>query len=155
MPEKPIRKPDERWTFAEQAYRDGDSVEAIAARLKVTPDTVNLHRKKESWERAGAAAARVVARLSKRFDPQMQAAEAALADGDPAGAERRAKALAALARAAAALSAIDRSPEAASDRRPPEAPEDPYDDDRAYVLDHAERLARQDAARRGNEGLDA
>jgi hypothetical protein len=154
MPKKPIRKPDERWTFAQQAYRDGDSVETIAARLAVSRETVLLHRSRENWERAGAAAARVVARLAKRFDPQMQAAEAALAEGDTAGAERRAKALAALARAASALAAIDRAPDAAAERRP-EAPEDPYDDDRAYVVDHAQRLLRQRLAREHAEGRDA
>ena len=153
MAEKPPRKPDARWTLAEQAYRDGDSLEAIAARLDVSRKTVQNHMAREHWQRAGEAAARVVARLSKRFDPQMQAAEAALADGDPAGAERRAKALAALARAAGMFAALDRPPGAAGERKP-EPAEDPYDDDRAYVLDHAQRLLRQRLDRERAEGLD-
>lgn len=155
MPEKPLRRADTRWTLAEMAYRDGDSVSRIAARLSVTEDTVRDHIARDHWQRAGEAAARVVARLARTFDPQMREAEAALAAGDPTAAERRAKALSALARAAGAFTLVDRAPGAPSPARAVEPPEETDDDDRAYVLDHAERLARQERAHERDRGADA
>jgi transposase len=95
------------WTEGEALYRAGCSDADIAARLGCARETVMRMRSERGWMRAGAAARRVVADLTRRFGEEMARAEDCLAQGQPAEAERRAKALGALAAAAQRVVALD------------------------------------------------
>ncbi len=143
MAERTETKSGVDWTEAEALYRAGLSEADIAARLGCARETVMRRRKQRGWIRAGAAARRVVADLARRFGAEIERAEDCLAHGEPIEAERRAKALGALAAAAQRVIALDVAEEGATK-------------DGADAEDIAEELRRRfdrrDAARRQETG---